>query len=62
MSMSGRQREGAEAEGEADSLLSRKPNVGLHEGSIPGPQDHDLRQRQMLNQLSHPGAPAIIYC
>ena len=24
---------------------------------IPGPWDHDLSQRQMLNQLSHPGAP-----
>ena len=25
--------------------------------SIPGPWDHDLSQRQMLNQLSHPGTP-----
>ena len=24
--------------------------------SIPGPQDHDLSRRQMLNQLSLPGA------
>ena len=24
-------------------------------GSIPGPWDHDLSQRQMLRQLSHPG-------
>ena len=39
-------------EGEADSLLSREPDVGL---SL-GPQDHDLRGRQKLNQLSHPGA------
>ena len=22
--------------------------------SIPGPQDHDLSRRQMLNHLSHP--------
>ena len=34
----------------------------LHAGSlmwdlIPGPQDQDLSRRQMLNQLSHPGAP-----
>ena len=47
-----RERERAEAgggaEGEAGSLLSRDPNVG----SIPKPQDHDLSQRQMLNQLS----------
>jgi len=25
--------------------------------SIPGPRDHDLSGRQMLNQLSHPGVP-----
>ena len=25
-------------------------------GSIPGPWDHDLSQRQMHNRLSHPGA------
>ena len=24
---------------------------------IPGLQDHDLSQRQLLNQLSHPGTP-----
>ena len=29
---------GAERGGEADSLLSREPNVGLN----PGLQDHDL--------------------
>ena len=40
-------------EGEADSPLSREPNGSL----IPGPRDHDLSQRQMLNQLSHLGAP-----
>ena len=29
-------------------------------GSIPGPQDHDLSQRQMLNQLSYPGVPQLL--
>jgi len=24
-------------------------------GSVPGPGDHDLSRRQMLNHLSHPG-------
>jgi len=24
---------------------------------IPGPRDHDLSRRQLLNQLSHPSAP-----
>ena len=43
----------AEGEGEADSPLSRE----LMRGLIPGPWDHDLSQRQMLNHLSHPGAP-----
>ena len=27
------------------------------QGSIPGPQDHDLSLRQTPNQLSHPGNP-----
>ena len=27
--------------------------------SISGPQDHNLSRRQMLNQLSHPGAPSL---
>ena len=26
-------------------------------GSIPGSQDHELSRRQVLNRLSHPGAP-----
>ena len=26
-------------------------------GLIPGPWDHDLSLRQMLNQLNHPSAP-----
>ena len=33
----------------------REREAGMR-GSIPGPQDHDLSQRQMLNRLSHPGA------
>ena len=28
-------------------------------GSTPGPRDHDLSRRQMLNPLSHPGAPTL---
>ena len=39
--------------GEADSPLSREPNE--LQDSIPGPWDQDLSQRQMLNQLGHPG-------
>ena len=35
----------AEGEGKADCPQSRKPDTGL----IPGPLDHDLSQRQMLN-------------
>ena len=31
----------------------------LMQDSIPGPQDHDLRQRQMLKWLSHPGTPSV---
>ena len=31
--------------------------LGLGGCSIPGPQDYDLSQRQMLNQLSHPSVP-----
>ena len=27
------------------------------QGSIPGPKDHDLSWRQMLNRPSHPDAP-----
>ena len=42
----------AEGEGEADSPLSRE----LMRGLIPGPWDHDLSRRQMLNHLSHSGA------
>ena len=29
-------------------------------GSIPGPWDHDLSQRQMLNWLSYPGVPLSV--
>ena len=44
-------------EGEADSLLSREPDA---RDSISGPWDHDLNQRQMLNQLCHLGAPGLL--
>ena len=40
---------GGAAEEEASSWLNREPNTG--------PWDHNLSPRQMLNQLSHPGAP-----
>ena len=43
----------AEGEGGADSPQSRD----LMRSLIPGPWDHDLSQRQTLNQLSHPDAP-----
>ena len=29
--------------------------------STPGPWDHDLKQRQTFNPLSHPGAPDVIF-
>ena len=45
---------GADREEEADFPLSRSLTT---QGSNPGPQDHDLNQRQMLNRLSYPGAP-----
>ena len=48
---------GAEREGEADSPLSREPNVGL----IPGPQEHDLSLRQTPNQMSHPDTPNLLF-
>ena len=42
-----------QTEGKAEAGTYR---VGsLMRGSIPGLQDHDLSQRQTLNQLSHPG-------
>ena len=42
---------GARGEGEADFFLSREPDSG--------PEDHDPISRQMLNLLSHPGAPRV---
>ena len=30
-------------------------------GSILGPWDQELSQRQTLNQLSHPGAPVVMF-
>ena len=43
----------AEGEGETDSPLNWESNVGFN------PRDHDLSQRQTLNQLSYPGAPGF---
>ena len=48
---------GAEEDREADVLFSREPQGG----SVPGPRDHDLSQRQKLNRLSHPRYPSHIY-
>ena len=42
-----------EGEGKAGSQLSRVPDLGLD----PRPWDPDLSQRQMLNEMSHPGTP-----
>ena len=42
-------------EGETDSLLSRESQARM----VPGLWVCDLNQRQMLNQLSHPGAPKV---
>ena len=36
-------------EGDADSTVSREPDMRLD------PRTHDLSQRQMLHQRSHPG-------
>ena len=50
---------GTKGEGEAGSSLSGKPSGNV--GSIGGLWNHDLSQRQMLTQLSHPGAP-VLFC
>ena len=49
------------AEGEADFLLCREPDMVCVGGLIPGPWDHDLSWRQMLNPHSYPGAPQSVY-
>lgn len=43
-------------EWEADSPLTREPDVWLD----PSSWDHELSQRQMVNQLSHPGTSGLI--
>ena len=43
---------GAKGEVEADSPPSREPNAGL---------DHDLSQRQKLNQLGHLGVHELVF-
>ena len=47
----------AKGEGEADSPLSREPDVGLDPGT-PGSWPE---RRQTLNWLSHPGAPQSFF-
>ena len=56
-------RGGAEREGDTESETgSRLWAVWAWCGAqTHGLQDHDLSQSQMLNQLSHPGAPMFIY-
>ena len=48
---------GGRNRGRRNSPLSREPDAGLN----PGPQDHDLNQRQILNQLNHPGTHGIFF-
>ena len=43
---------GGGAEGEADSLQSREPDVGTSQA----PRDHVMSPRQRLNQLNYPRA------
>ena len=50
---SSRQRQREESPRQAESLMR---------GSIPGLWDHDVNQSQMLNQLSHLGAPKDTIC
>lgn len=45
--------EGAEGEGETEQRLMWD--------SIPGPWEHDLSQREMLNWLCHSGAPFYLF-
>ena len=49
------QREG-DTESEAGSRL-RAVSTELDVGLEPTTRDHDLSQSQMVNRLSHPGAP-----
>ena len=49
------QAEGAAGRGRSRPPLSREPNVQLE----PRPRDHALSPRQMLNRLSHSGAPGL---
>ena len=49
-------------EGQRERERSRLPRVESPiQGSIPGPQDHDLSLRQTLNRLSHPGTSKKIF-
>lgn len=42
-----------EQRGEGEAGLAGSPM----QDSTPGPRDHDLSRRQMLNQVSHAGTP-----
>ena len=54
---SGREREKErETDRQTDSLLSREPNVGFDPRTLES-WNHDLSQRQTLNQLSPSGTP-----
>ena len=46
----------AEGEGEGEGEQGPRRTESLMRGSIPGPWDHDLSQRQIPNQLSYPDA------
>ena len=49
---------GGAAEGERENLTQAPHWAGSPMwDSIPGPWDHDLSRRQVLNHLNHPGAP-----
>ena len=51
-----RERDKAETGGKRQREKQTPQWAGSLMRSIPGPWDHDLSRRQMLNQLSHPGA------
>ena len=48
---------GGDAEGEGEARSPPHRARSLTQGSTPDPWDYDLSQRQISNQLSHPGAP-----
>ena len=46
--------------GETERGISRLSVGSLMQSLIPGPWDHDLNLRPMLNYLSHSGAPVTV--